>query len=297
MISRFDAWNASFRPDFLRAARDLLRDNLGAEFERRNSGIHGYRCAEYVNIGGARHGLIAWGGISRPFVEIKGEPAQRWYELLQPYILADIAAAPPEPLAQLTRADVCYDWQSADDVRALAPGLIDAVTAGPGRAVQWTQAGDWLTEEGRLRGCTLYAGARCSPVMMRLYDKGLERIAAGDDAPPDLRRLEIVVKPRGGARCSWVTMPPAAFWDASAASRTAADYFGISRTAGAPLSYPVQSDIDRQIMFASVQYGAAIVELVRRATDSAQIVALVEDAIQINKDQHEHLEQRKRAAA
>lgn len=299
-MSRFDAWNASFRQDVFRLVRELLQTELGAKFEPRKTGLHGYHFSEYLVINGARHGLVAWGGISRPFVEVKGEAAQRWYEIIHPYASSDTDEETgeecEEPFVRLTRADVCFDWLDEMDTKALAPAFMAAVEAGPGRKVQWTQAGDWLTEEGRLRGCTLYMGAKDSPVMIRLYDKGREQIGKGNDAPPNLRRLEIVVKPKKDAMRAWSWLPPEMFWGASQAARIAAKHFRIGDAEGLKRSYSEKTDIEVQIMYASVQYGPAIMEIIRRAGASLDLAQQVENSIRLSSELHKELNRRKLVA-
>lgn len=299
-MSRFDAWNASFRLDEFHRVRDLLRNELGATFEARKRGLHGYHHSEDLIIDGARHGIIAWGGISRFFVEVKGEAAQRWYTIVYPYAISDTdpetGEEMEEPFVRLTRADVCFDWLDHQDTKALAPAFMAAVEAGPGRKVQWTQAGDWLTEEGRLRGCTLYMGSKDSPVMIRLYDKGREQIGKGNDAPSDLRRLEIVVKPKKDSMRGWAWLSPEYFWGASEASRIAAKHFGIGDAEGLKRSYTQKTDIETQMMYASVQYGEAIVELVRRAGGSPEMARLVESQVRQNSELHKELNRRKLVA-
>lgn len=272
------------------------------KFEPRKKGLLGYLRSESLIIGGVNHGAIAWGGTnSRFLVQVNGEASNEWSKLVSWCALGDhdpeTGEEPAEKFALLARADVCFDWLDDRDVKSLSAAYMAAVEAAPGRKVQWRQEGDWLTEEGRLRGCTLYMGSRTSSVQIRLYDKGLEQIGKLNEAPANLRRIEVQVRPaHRHEREGWVLLPAEHFWKVSRASSAAADHFGIGTAEGIARSYSVKTDIETQMMYASVQYGEAIVELVKLVCDSPEIAALVQREVQAKADLHKALIKRKQFA-
>lgn len=268
---RFDAWNATFPNLYLSEIRELLQLSLGADFEPRKRGLHGYQFSELIQIEGATHGLLAYGGSNpRFFVELKGEHSQAWSEIVQTWDLQTSASLEScsEFLVFLTRADVCFDWEDSRDVVALAPGLRTAVErsleAERGRPPQWDQRGDWNSPEGRARGCTLYMGASSSSVRVRLYDKGAELHARGLEGPKTLRRVEVQVRADSKAeKVSWSRMLPQTFWTVSSAVRAVAHHLQIPSEGSLVRLPSPPSDLERLKTLASVQYGDAITALVR----------------------------------
>lgn len=263
-MTRFDAWHASFRPGAFREVRQMVKAVLDADLEPRNKGMHGYTCSELIRAGGQTHGVVAWGGSTeRPFIQVNGELSQPWADAIQGIASEDTEE---QPFASLTRADVCFDWQDDRDVVDLAPGLRAAVSAADkaGRPVQWDMRGDWDTVEGRRRGCTLYMGAATSPARLRLYDKGAEQLGKFIDAPRNLRRLELQFRPKDKVeRIAYVFLRPSEFWGLTRAVRLAADHFGVRLDESPARHYKGPSDMDKLQTLASVQYGSAIVEMVR----------------------------------
>lgn len=289
---RFDAYNCTFRPDAFGEVLQGLFDVLGAKMIPRNAGLHGYRSSQILEVDGSIHGVVAWGGKNRrPYVEVKGEPSQVWSEFVKSRVLDDRETRPTvedalslvdplavcdglsaaqdwEPWASLTRADVCYDWLDDRDTVELSGGLRRAVDT-DSEVVRrfspsWDQRGDWMTLEGRLRGCTLYMGASSSAVRVRLYDKGLELLGRHIDADPRLRRLEVQYRPDGRDRERWATLEPGAFWLVSPAVRACARAVGISVDSDSPALCPkIPTTLERQKTILSVQYGAALCDMVK----------------------------------
>lgn len=291
---RFDAFSVTFRADAMDEVSSFLVDGLGAILERRQKGYQGYQAHSVVLFDGNCHGVFAWGGNSRFLVSIQGPKSQPWADFVQRRaseeedLLADaqcrsLAAlqsgdaealmsacgeVSSEPWASLTRADVCYDWLDSLDVVSHSVGLRKAVSgACVARPPTWNQLGDWMTDEGRKRGCTLYMGARSSEIQVRFYDKGSQLRSEGVQADLNLRRVEVQYRPATKeAKRSWLRMTPGSFWLLSPSTKAVAAYFGISVCGESPGRYPSPpSSLELQQMWASVQYFEPILALVSKA--------------------------------
>lgn len=289
---RFDAFSVTFLPDAFDEISAFLVDQLGAVLERRAKGYQGYLAHSLIQFDGNCHGVLAWGGNSRFLVSIQGPQSQPWADYVQrraseeaerlldarEHCLDALHAgdldgflsvdSQPEPWASLTRADVCYDWVDSRDVVDHSTGLRKAVAAAcVARPPVWNQLGDWMTPEGRRRGCTLYMGARSSEIQVRFYDKGSQLRSEGVQADLNLRRVEIQYRPSTKeAKRNWLTMTPGSFWLLSPSTKAVASHFGISVCGSSPGRYPSPpSSLELQQMWASVQYFEPILALVSKA--------------------------------
>lgn len=123
------------------------------------------------------------------------------------------------PDHHLVRADVAEDYDEPDAFAALSALMLNIADK---HRLKVTHYGDWhRCENGR----TLYVGSRQSPVMARLYEKGIEQRVKGysPDASPDWVRLEIEVKPkRADARKHLATLQPDEFMACSPWTREVA---------------------------------------------------------------------------
>ncbi len=96
------------------------------------------------------------------------------------------------PDHHLVRADVCEDYDEPDAFDILSSMMLNIADS---HRLKVTHYGDWHRGES---GRTLYIGSRQSPVMARLYEKGLEQRSKeiAPNASRDWVRLEIEVKPK-----------------------------------------------------------------------------------------------------
>ena len=137
----------------------------GLEIKR---GMFGFRHSARIGDGA---GVIAWGGESqrgRVYVSLMGKGCslvQDWHgfaEWLERY------------RATLKRTDVAHDDFEGRTVNidwAVDHYRGDGFSTGGRRPVHET-AGDWLNEEGAIKGRTLYVGNRASGKLCRVYEKG-----------------------------------------------------------------------------------------------------------------------------
>lgn len=266
---RFDAWAATFPNEYFHELRGHLQEVLGATFQLRKGGKHGYRTHEGINIDGNCHGLIAHGGNGeRFFLEITGEPSDAWAKFVHAWDMRTQSTIENDQtfLVLLSRADVCYDWLDPKDVVAHAPTFREHVASRldtRGRPPQWDQRGDWSSEAGRERGCTLYMGSPKSQIRVRFYDKGAElRVNAGVDAPLDMRRVEVQYRPESKAdKMSASRLPASGFWRISPAVKAVAEYFGCSSEGNFVRVPRPQAEVERKKDLACFQYGESIVSI------------------------------------
>lgn len=167
-----------------------LQEILGGEWVHQKRGVNGY---------GIRFDLVrddqvvAWGltqgsgdAAGTHQVEAKGGYAVEVKEALDKVLGADGYAS--------ARRDTCLDIIDDDDLTAF--DALDALAQeiAKKRRVQYNRQGQgWLGIPGETR--TFYLGARTSPVMVRVYMRGLKTINEGGQDDPRRIRIEVEVKP------------------------------------------------------------------------------------------------------
>lgn len=164
------------------------------------------------------------------------------------------------PDHHLVRADVAEDYDEPDAFEILSSMMLNIADK---HRLKVTHYGDWhRCENGR----TLYVGSRQSPVMARLYEKGIEQRVKGysPSASPDWVRLEIEVKPkRHDARKHLATLQPDDFMACSPWTREVAQcLFQSSLEAITGLgTIKRMSDDDRALAALVKQYGGLLQRL------------------------------------
>lgn len=113
--------------------------------------------------------------------------------------------------ARATRLDSAIDVFGGD-FDQLA-GLVESAAKRPKNGAPVRSFERWDSPTGR----TLYVGSRAAAVRVRVYEKGREQRAKGnDDAPLDWVRLELQWRPSGVKRTAALDFTPAEIWGASA---------------------------------------------------------------------------------
>lgn len=113
--------------------------------------------------------------------------------------------------ARATRLDSAIDVFGGD-FDQLA-GLVGSAAKMPKNGAPVRSFERWDSPTGR----TLYVGSRAAAVRVRVYEKGREQRAKGnDDAPLDWVRLELQWRPKGAKRTAALDFTPAEIWGASA---------------------------------------------------------------------------------
>lgn len=113
--------------------------------------------------------------------------------------------------ARATRLDSAIDVFGGD-FDQLA-GLVESAAKRPKNGAPVRSFERWDSPTGR----TLYVGSRAAAVRVRVYQKGYEQRAKGnEDAPLDWVRLELQWRPQGAKRTAALDFAPAEIWGASA---------------------------------------------------------------------------------
>lgn len=113
------------------------------------------------------------------------------------------------PRHKVTRIDVALDYTGEgvfDHLHALAMSVVDDCHIKTGLMMQPD-----LLERGR----TYRIGSPASPVMVRLYEKGLHEIHKGRNEDPFWTRLELQVRPQKSAKTAFASIEPLEAWGAS----------------------------------------------------------------------------------
>ena len=163
---------------------------------------------EVLNLNTERtEGWVRWGGNGGGvLVDFSGEAAHPVAEYLREHHKA--AHGP-------SRSDVCVDLRG--------PGLFDELhrigvdLAGSSHPrISVRSEGDWTWFEA---GRSLYFGSSQSQVQVVVYEKGLQLRGKGIDAPPDLVRIELRLRPVKELRRWLPGMDIPSMWGASEFSR------------------------------------------------------------------------------
>lgn len=191
---RFDWYQATVhgQPDPILQA---FVQHFGGSF-RPAGGLYSFTTSAIHDSLGLR---IFWGG-QNPGAHIQGTS----------YDAAPVAEFIRErwPSHLVSRADVCWDFSFPGGFETLRD-VIEPIARKARAAVCLVGDPNPATNKGQ----TLYFGSRkSSDLFIRLYQKGLERRAAGvKDADPNWVRLEVVVRPRKRRKVDAATLPPEAF--------------------------------------------------------------------------------------
>lgn len=182
MLLKFDAF--VFKVDF--EPFDILQhlENLSFSLSPATA-KYGYRYCYNLEIGGANHGIVQYGGDSvgtGVYVSILGSHSGR----VRDYFLTLGLEC------SLLRADIALDFDGAKYFKKIAS---DLVLLAKTKNLKTSTVGDWVQSVG---GRTLYVGSRSSVFMIRLYEKYKQKgiYTAGEETI----RLELEIKPLKHAR-------------------------------------------------------------------------------------------------
>lgn len=129
-----------------------------------------------------------------------------------------------------SRLDACLDY----DEEGLADALFDfAVWFANKKGLKLDYRGDWDRRKER----TLYVGSRASAVFLRIYEKGHQAIAQGDqDASPHWVRIEVECKPDKKRREHYALLEPSDLFRAGWVAEFMGDMF-VQELAREPIGY------------------------------------------------------------
>lgn len=165
------------------------------------------------------------------------------------------------PIHGISRIDVALDFCEG-------PGFFDGMAnwlisyAGT-RKLKTTFYGDWANAT---QGRTLEVGSRKSPVMIRLYEKGIEQMVKGNSgAPADWVRFEAEIKPGTGKKVVMSTKTPAQCFGTSRMLRDFLDFLTAENVE--PINIGTvrkMTDFDRTLAHMAYQYGDTLTELLEQ---------------------------------
>lgn len=202
-MAKFDWYQATI-PATAEDAEATLREGLDGCTAARSSnrGGNGYRnSVMFLDARGGELGVLLHGGNAQPNFRASSHRAPA----------AARAVRRAWPVHRVTRMDVALDYTGPgvfDHLHGIAREIADRNRLKTGLMFQ----PDLLD-----RGRTYRIGSPASPVMVRLYEKGLHEAARGRnrEPDPDWTRLEIQVRPQKAAKATFATVEPQAAWGAS----------------------------------------------------------------------------------
>lgn len=261
----FDWYAATVRtdaPGLLESVAPLLVD--GARVEHVGRGLHGYTESAEVHGPDGVVARVLWGGANGwPHVWASGACAP---------VLAESLRALYPTAHTVSRADSALDVVAVDDSVGDAWDVLlaECLAAAEAHRVKLGTAGDWVTaRRPDDAGRTLYVGAKSSPVMVRLYEKGKQLRARADGAaagavPDGLVRLELQARPDKAARWRAASLGPEQLWGLG---QWTSDLYA-RVTGGAVERVPARewnaSDDVRALTYLARQYGPTMGRLAAR---------------------------------
>lgn len=200
-MAKFDWYQATIPQDASRVA-DTLRHHLDGCRDIRSlaKGGNGYLDTRvFIDARGDELGRMLSGGNLHPNVRATSHRS--------PDMARTIRANWPEH--RVTRLDVALDYTGEgafDHLHAIAREVVDRNRLKSGLMFQPD-----LLERGR----TYRIGSPASPVMVRLYEKGLHESTRDRREDPDWTRLELQVRPQKAAKSTFATVSPMDAWGAT----------------------------------------------------------------------------------
>lgn len=200
-MAKFDWYQATI-PDDASSVASKLRERLDGCIDIRTSdkGGNGYLTSMlFLDRRGGELGRMMAGGNQHPNFRATSHRA------------VDAARVIREewPVHRVTRLDVALDYTghgAFDSLHRIAHDVAERNRMKSGLMMQ----PDLLD-----RGRTYRIGSPNSPVMVRLYEKGLHEGTKGRIEDPDWTRLELQVRPQKAAKSTFATVKPMDAWGAT----------------------------------------------------------------------------------
>lgn len=201
MSGQFDWYQATIplqADDVVREYQEGLPGCSGTEISER--GGHGYRnTVVFLDSRGDELSTMMHGGNQFPNIKATSHRAPAAARLIRKLW----------PIHRVTRLDVAIDYAGTgvfDHLLGLARDIVERNRIKTGLMYQ----PDLLH-----RGRTYRIGSPSSPVIVRLYEKGLMEIGRGYNEDPDWTRLEIQVRPQKEAKTAFARVGEADAWGAT----------------------------------------------------------------------------------
>jgi hypothetical protein len=221
-------------------------------------GVNSYKFSEVFFAADDECLFTVYHGGHNPHPNVKasgGDAARRHADELAAAVRAEF------PVHSVTRIDVATD-RRGDGLYERSEAAMRAVWAdqrAKGRRLKDDRRGGSAPEDGS----TYYLGSPASPLRVRLYEKGKERLAVTGDPfwldYLDLVRLELQVRPvKAAGKRAAASTEPEAFWGGSEWTRQVAQ--GVLAMSAEPiqLKAPRVPDHERALRAMYSQYGATL---------------------------------------
>lgn len=200
-MAKFDWYQATI-PEDASSVASTLRDRLDGCIDIRTSdkGGNGYlNSMTFLDRRGGELGRMMTGGNAHPNFRATSHRSPEAARVIREIW----------PVHRVTRLDVALDYTghgAFDTLHRIAHEVAERNRLKSGLMMQ----PDLLD-----RGRTYRIGSPASPVMVRLYEKGLHEGTMGRVEDPDWTRLEIQVRPQKAAKSTFATVSPIEAWGAT----------------------------------------------------------------------------------
>jgi DNA relaxase NicK len=265
---RFDWYQATIHESRERVMAVIELDDPRAETWGYERGRHGYEHCAVATQEAHRLLSVSWGRYHQGcHLQATGETAHQVAMRVRYHW----------PYHTVTRADVCEDFDS--------PGAFDLLSKLALRfadkfGIKVRHYGDW---HRGVDGRTLYLGSMKSTVQVRIYEKGIERAAAGvSGASRDWVRVELSVRPAKHGKAVASTLEPVAMWGASRWTREFGECMAsvpIDRAHLGTMYAP--SDLERSYRAMIAQYGKTLRALERECGGWEALCATIRDDLEV----------------
>lgn len=191
------------------------------------------------------------------------------------------------PMHTVSRADVAVDLK-AEGVFERLVKQFEQIGQEAGVTLRREGAG-WY-EHQRDKGRTLYLGSRQSAVMLRLYERGKKLLGEGEQADPNLVRIEVEVKPGSKAKRLLAHIEESALFGCSAWTKRIAELLG------APDLQRIQcgtvwrrADMQRAVQALARQYGQTLMRLRDQLGSADAAFSVITEAMDDDREVREAL--------
>lgn len=201
MATKFDWYQATIPQPASAVGEGILAQLDGCTSARElDRGGNGYRnSVVFLDARGGELGTMMHGGNAHPNIRATSHRAPVAAHLIRRLW----------PEHRVTRLDVAIDYTG--------PGVFDHLHRIVQEVAEKNRLKTGLMFQPDLldRGRTYRIGSPTSPVMVRLYEKGLMESTRGRDEDPDWTRLELQVRPQRAAKSTFANIEPEAAWGAA----------------------------------------------------------------------------------
>jgi len=200
-MAKFDWYQATI-PEDASSVTSTLRDRLDGCTDIRTieKGGNGYLGSTvFLDRRGDELARMMWGGNAHPNVRATSHRSPAAARVIRQCW----------PKHRVTRMDVALDYTGPgvfDHLQGIARAVVDRNRLKSGLMFQPD-----LLERGR----TYRIGSPTSPVLVRLYEKGLHESTRHRSEDPDWTRLELQVRPQKAAKATFASVEPMAAWGAT----------------------------------------------------------------------------------